>query len=187
MEHRGVSFEEDSDRLRISWDNRVIRKEQGVFWFFIVFWIVWAPVTGWATVQIFTSDSPIFFSVWCIFGWLGTFAIPHALAKRGTCEWIELDREAIRWGVEGGLTAEEKGLPWARVFELGLGRYSDRHEHESMVTLNVYETPNSLGMLSRHLLGYWLAREHKEAVFERIREFVTKRALPVSIKVYGES
>ena len=72
----------------------------------------------------------------------------------------------------------------SRIAEFSLGHYSDRHEHESAVTLNVYEQPKALGHRPRHILAYWLSKEHKEVIFERIQEFAAKRSITLKTTIY---
>lgn len=186
-----IHFDEQPTRLRISWNNRELRKDRFTFCFLLLCWIVWAPITCVATVKIFTSDSPIFFTIWCVFGWLGTVMIPLTLLQRFWSEWIEIGAESLSWGASGILARKPKEVPFARIGEFGLGWYSNRskHErnaHESMVTLNVYESPGSLGT-PRHLLGYWLTKEDKKLIFDRVKDYVAKRALPLKVTVYGKA
>ena len=37
--------------LRLAWDNHRARQDRFQFWFFVLFWIVWAPVTVFATCR----------------------------------------------------------------------------------------------------------------------------------------
>lgn len=187
MTHAAIHFAEDPHRLRVSWDNRDVRKDRFTFWFFLLFWIVWAPVTCAATVMIFTSGSPIFFTIWCVFGWLGTIAIPLTFAQRFWREWIQVDSDSISWGATGLMAQKPRTVPFAGVTEFGLGRYSDRHEHESMFSLNVYKSPKALGHMRRHVIGYWLSKEDKELIFARVSHFVAKRSLPLKVTIYGEA
>lgn len=180
-----IRFEEEAERLRISWDNRKIRKDTSQLRFFLLFWVGWAPATISATVMIFTSDSPAFYTAWSIFGWIGTIAIPLWLAQTLCVEWIEIDSQAISWGARGPCAGKERRLPLCEVAEFGLGRNSDRYEYESSFSLNVYESPGRLGTMKRHMLAIWLAKEHKEEIFDRVREFVEKRSIPLKVTTYG--
>ena len=187
MTHVAIQFEEDANQLRISWDNRAVRKDRFAFWFMLLFWIIWAPITCVATVMIFTSGSPIFFGIWCVFGWLGTIGIPLTFVQRFWREWIQVDTDSISWGAIGLLARKPRHLIFSRIAEFGLGRFSDRYEHESMFTLNVYEIPKALGHMPRHLLGYWLSKEDKELIFDRVSGFAAKRSLPLKVTVYGQA
>jgi hypothetical protein len=173
----------------VSWDNRRVRKDTFAFWFLVLFWIVWTPLTCVATVIIFTSGSPLAFtigSIWCVLGWAVTLMIAASLVRRLCSEWIELDADKISWGASGPLAGKKKSLPWSQIAELSLGLHSDCSDVESMVTLNLWEVPRGYGIIApRHLLAYWLSEEHKKALFERISEFVSKQAIPLKVVTYG--
>ena len=182
-----ITFEENAERLRVPWDNRRVRKDRFTFWFMSLWWIVWAPLTCFVTSLIFTKDSPVFFAVWCIFGWTGTLMVPLIFLKRLHVEWIELDSNEISWGARGPLAGKERRFLLHEVAEFSLGLYSDRRgEHESAVSLSVYRAPKRSGYMPRHLLGYWLAKEHQRAIFERVREFVLKHSVPLKVVIFGE-
>jgi hypothetical protein len=180
-----IKFEEDSTRLRISWDNRNVRKDQATFWFLVLFWTIWAPVTCIATVMIFTSDAPVFLTFWCMLGWLGTIVIPRTLLQRRYCEWMEVTPDSISWGASGLFARKLRTVPLSRISELGFGHCIDSEGPETQVTLNIYEQPKTFRHKPRHLLAYWLAKEHKEAIWNRIREFVAKQSIPLKTTTYG--
>lgn len=184
MKHRGVHFEEEPNHLTVSWDNRTVRKDRFTFWFLMIFWIVWAPATCIATVKIFSSESPVFFAFWCVFGWLGTIAIPLTFMQRYWREWIRVDCESISWGATGFFARNPKTLPFSRILEFRLGYRPDQDEPESVVSLNIYETPRRFGHQRRHLLGYWLSKEDKKLVFERMCHYASKRSLPLNVQIY---
>src|SRR6266849_6698220 len=84
---------EDGRTLRIGWDNRRVRKDNAVFWIFVV--------------------------IWSIFGWLGTLLIPYSVIGRTWSEWIEISPEAISCGSIGFLTPKPKTFSMETIFELG--------------------------------------------------------------------
>src|SRR5262245_26459418 len=101
-------FEETREgaQLRISWDNRLVRKDGCLFLFLVVFWIVWAPATILATCLLLLARDwceGSFLAIWLIFGWLGTLVIPYTLLGRFWREWIEISNETISCGSEGFL------------------------------------------------------------------------------------
>src|SRR6266436_6867949 len=85
---------EDGRTLRIGWDNRRVRKDNAVFWIFLVFWFVWAPLTVLVSCASLLPGIDtwlrIFFVIWSIFGWLGTLLIPYSVIGRTWSEWIEI-------------------------------------------------------------------------------------------------
>jgi len=180
-----IHFDETPDRLRVSWDNR--RTRSFMFWFLVLFWIIWAPMTCGATAMIFRSDSPVFFMVWSVFGWVLTIGIPAKVFQSCRNEWIELDAQVISWGGKGLLAAKKESLPLSRVAELGFGHYSEPVDEETIATLSIFEPPVDLGRLRhrpRHLLGYWLPEREKKVIFERIRDFVSRREIELKTTYY---
>src|SRR5712692_2593808 len=90
---------EEGGTLRIAWDNRRVRKANAVLWFFIIFWIIWAPLTLAVTCAIFLpgmdAATRIFLVIWSIGGWLGTLLIPYSMIGRNWSEWIEISQHSI--------------------------------------------------------------------------------------------
>ena len=167
----------DAGRLLLIWNNRRIRKDNFTLCFFVLFWIVWAPATCFVTLGIFFSDCPLFCAVWCVFGWLGTFAIPYSILLRFRIERIEISRETISHGFKGWLAGKPKIFPLDTVVELRFGR----HDDESVPTLSIWQ----VRFPQEHLLGYWLAPALKEQVFEAIHEFRQANWLPLKMTRYG--
>jgi hypothetical protein len=185
MPSNPIQYEEEAGRLRISWSNRRARKDWFVFIVLLLFWIVWFPSTLVGTVGIFVSTDPVFFTIWSIFAWVGAIAIPWSFVAMFWFEWIEIDAKAISYGASGWLASKPSTLSLDQILEFTLGYFSNRDDHESMVTLNVYEK-GVIFDYRRHLIGYWLAEKHKEEIFERIQEFVVRQSLPLQVTVYGQ-
>jgi hypothetical protein len=207
-ELRNIRRTEHAGVLRLDWSNRHVRKDGCTFWFMIAFWMVWAPLTVFATYMIFRSDSPVFFTIWCLFGWLGTLAIPYALLQRWSSEWIEISAKGITCGRSGFLAGKPRTHALADITEIGLGL----HDDESMVTLNIHCRGERRPWLRRALLfwlapemqgrpelqeqaaqsvstrrfmfGYWLAPQLKEQVFDVIREFAGRNNIELVFKAH---
>jgi|GEM_PF-2164830 len=173
----GIRKIEEAGRLHLLWNNRQVRIDNFVFLGFILFWIVWAPLTCLVTSGIFLSNDPTFCLIWCIFGWLGTLGIPYVILRRFQSEWIEVSRQGISHGFGGWLGGKLKVFPLETIVELDLGR----HGEESMVTLNIRKAD----FPQRHILGYWLAPGLKEQVFEAIHDFRNANWLPLKMTRYG--
>jgi len=188
MEHEGVSFDESGDRLRISWDNRKVKKPCFTFWFLSLFLVLWIPLTLIATKNIFTSGEPLFFSVWCVFGWLGSIIGPWTLLQRRCKEWIEIVPEKITWGASGPFARKTKNVEFSRIRQIGLGYHAydtrGRNGRECIITLNLHEHPGSTVFLKRHTLGYWLNKDHKRMIFDHIIAFAAKRNIPLDTTDY---
>src|SRR5262249_34874591 len=106
--------------LRLGWDNRKTRKDRFAFWFLVVFWAVWAPITLPATVALLSGVEPWFFACWCVFGWLGTLLIPYALLGRWWCEWVELSVGAVTLESAGLLAPRPRTYPTSAITEIAL-------------------------------------------------------------------
>ena len=96
-----IQKRENKTELYLEWDNKILRHDKVLFWFLVIFWIVWVPLTVIGTTMIFISNSPVFSSIWCIFGWLGTLLIPYAVLQRSWVEWISISPERIICGQDG--------------------------------------------------------------------------------------
>lgn len=190
MQKEGINIQADKRRLHVSWDNRKARKDSFLFWFFIIFWIIWASATCLSTAMIFYSDSPIFFAIWSIGGWIVTIAIPSNYFRRTLDEWLELTTEAISWGTSGMVVKTEKVLSLSDVDEFVLGWYFNGIDHESIVTLNIYEVPKkivgSIRHRRRYILGNWLSEGNKKYIFERIGTFISERKIDLKTAIYKE-
>ena len=186
---------ENPSGMRLEWDNCRARRDRFVFWFFLLFWAIWAPLTLWVTGMIFRADSlwndvlsdvisRLGSFIWSIGGWLGTLLIPYVLLRRYWCEWIAISKESLVCGQRGFLAPRPKSIPVAAVSEIRIGHYyepGDSESYESSVTLNVfYFTPK--WRKSRHMVGYWLHPTLKEKVFCDIQEFAEKHEIPLTYR-----
>lgn len=168
--------------LRLAWDNRKARHDKFQLWFFLLFWVVWAPATGFATWMIFRSDSPVFFSIWCVFGWMGTIGIPYALLQRSWYESVVFSSDEFVHGRKGRLAPKPKRIPVSAISEIGIGFY-EPNDRESVVTLNIhYFTAKKRKV--RHMVGYWLHASLKEEVFCELQAFADKHHLAVAFQRY---
>lgn len=163
--------------LRLAWNNRRVRRDRFMGWFLVLFWIVWAPATVFATWMIFHSGSPIFFSIWCIFGWLGTLLIPYTFVQRTWTEWVSLSAERLELGAEGWLAGKPKEIPLDRITAITLGCKDD----ESVPTLNLI-CRGKRHFESRRMIGYWLHPELKEQLFVELRTFAARNRLNLAFR-----
>lgn len=170
---------EAESSLRIEWDNRKIRKDGCTFLFFLVFSIIWIPVTILATGLLFTETDGgrWFLAVWLIFGWGGTLAILHTFVARSWREWIEISEQEICHGREGFLAPRPKTYPLNTVLCIFFGHCGD----ESPVTLSMFRVPGRYGLANRTIIGYWLVPDLKKQLFDRIEAFVQQRGLSLEM------
>lgn len=166
---------EGATELRLEWDNRKARHDRFQLWFFMLFWIVWAPITVFATWMIFRSDSPVFNAIWCVFGWLGTLLIPYRLIQRSWYEWIAFSSDEIVHGAKGWLAPKPKRIPVSSISEVGFGYY-DSSDGESVVSLNIHYSTLKKRKV-RHMVGFWLHPSLKEEVFLELQAFADKHRM----------
>jgi hypothetical protein len=171
--------------LRLAWDNRTAPKDRVVLVFLVGFWLLWAPTTVAVTVALAHGVNPCFFSVWLVFGWGGTIAIPLALVRRRWSEWVEVSAAGIVLGSAGWLAPRPKVYPAAVIRELALYWYHNGSDHESMPNLCVIEE-GGFGAFRSRFFGYWLAPRVKSQVFEALRAFIARHHLPIKVATYGD-
>lgn len=181
-----VLFNETAEKLVMAWDNRVVSKASFAYWFMILFWLIWTPLTLFFTIVLFVAQidigTTVFLILWLIGGWFGVVGIPYILAKRLTEERIEMDLVGVSWWAIGPYAGKRKTVPYYQIKELALGWYYDRDEHESMVTLNIYMKTGG-----RRMLAYWLSKEEKRHLYERICQFLEFHSIDIETKIYGDS
>lgn len=181
---------EGNGTLRIAWDNRRVRKTNSVLVIFVVFWIVFTPLTLLATLGMFLPGigvyARIFCVVWSTIGWAFAITVPYGIIARTWSEWIEISPESVSYGCIGFLARKPKTFPMDTIIEVGCGRRAyGGGEPESMVTLNIMRPGRIPGSQRRQMFGYWLAPKLKVEVFETIEEFVTRNQIPLKMTRYG--
>jgi hypothetical protein len=181
---------EDDGTLRIAWDNRRVRKANFVLGIFILFWIVFTPITLLTTYGMFLPGIDVLARIFCVFwstiGWVFIIAVPYGIIARTWSEWIEISTETMSYGCIGFLARKPKKFPIDTIIEIGCGlRGYGSQEPESMVTLNVMRSGGILGNPRRQMFGYWLATKLKVQVFETIEEFVTRNQIPLKMTRYS--
>lgn len=168
---------ESGGELRLEWDNRRARHDRFMLWFMVLFWIIWAPATVFATCMIFASEDQLFFIIWCLFGWLGTLAIPYALLQRSWSEWITLSPQWFAFGQTGLLAPKPQRIAMSAIFEVSIGCHND----DSVAMLHLtYFTPKKRKTL--HSIGYWLHPSLKEKIFGEIQAFAAQHQLPLAFQ-----
>jgi hypothetical protein len=180
--HSASPFQETETEscLRIEWDNRRIRSDGCTFLFFLVFSIIWIPMTVLATGCLFVTDNVglrLFLAIWLIFGWGGTLGIIYSLVGRSWREWVEISEYDICHGQEGFLAPKPRTFPLDTVLCIFFGHCGD----ETPVTLSIFRVPGRLGLRNRFIIAYWLAPALKKQLFDRLEAFVRERSLPLEM------
>ena len=173
---------ESPSELRVEWVNTEVRQDRFLFWFLVVFWLVWAPVTIWATIMFLRGGLPLGFLIWAIGGWAVTLLMPYALLHRYWREWVKITPQSLMHGHEGLLAPKPKEIPLSAISDITIGQsydIFDQSSRESIVSLNV-NFMNSRNRKVRRILGYWLHPTLKEEVFRDLQEFATKHGLSLS-------
>lgn len=132
-------------------DPKMYPKYKSYLTFMVLFWVIWAPVTGLATYLAITKQE-IFFYVWLIFGYLGTFLIPWSLLCRNRKMTITLGDGKIE--VKGAGFKPNSLITFNKdqLLQLTLEHY-DEDDSESVYSLNILYTKN--GQKKRiHLVPY---------------------------------
>jgi hypothetical protein len=178
-----IHFSEDARRLRIWWKNSKLRLSVWPLVFLGLFWIFWMPATLLATKHLFIGDDRLFFAVWCIFGWTGTVFIPLLVVRRYTGGGsIELDAAEVSFCGDRLLSPKRvTTLPLASVSEIMLGQPEHCAADQPYEELIIYGREGLLpGTRSQHTAAPWVPIGGQLVIFERLREFATKRGLPVN-------
>jgi len=186
MTKNQITFEEDAQRLLISWNNRICKAE-GLTQFFLVFlWVICASATFFATRHLFTEFN-ILLAIASVFAWAGTLLIPFALTRLWRREWIQIDFHEMSWGNGSPLQTRVKQTLVRDISELTYGNVANKDGVESSPTLNVW-IPRKMEWAekSRDMLAYWLHRDHKKAIFDRIDAFVTERGIALTVRMHND-
>lgn len=170
-----LRINEVDETLRIEWSNRDVPKDGCVFVFFVLFWIVWCPLTLAVTWLAFERREAFFF-IWLVFGWVGTLGVPYTLLRRYWSEVIEVSSRAVTHRCVGLLAPRPK--VWR--LELGLEIFLGFYDEESNCTLSLIRSQN--GSTKRHLLAYWLSPKLKGAAFDAIKRFVEAKHIDLTMR-----
>lgn len=104
--------------------------------FLIVFWIIWTPLTVWATVTAYLNFS-FFWVIWLPFGYVGVFGIPYMLVQSTRPQTLLATPDSLRVSGTGIPLARVIEIPRQQEIKLHFGRYGDEGEGESVATLNI--------------------------------------------------
>ena len=181
-----ITFDEDAQRLLISWNNRTCRAEGLTKVFLVLFWLICAAATFYTTRNLFTEFN-LLLALASVFGWAGTLLVPFVLARLWRREWIWIDAHEMSWGNGAPLQTKMKQTLVRDISELTYGNVAGKDGVESSPTLNVW-IPRKMEWAekSRDMLAYWLHRDHKKAIFDRIDTFVTQRGIALTVRVHND-
>jgi hypothetical protein len=188
MEHHAIQFDEDAQRLRISWRTSELTGNGCLAWFLGIFWIIWMPATLVMTWMAFHDEDPLFIIIWCVFGWFGTIVIPlNFWEKSHGNGWVELDAEGITLGTRGFIRRKiEKRLPFTRLEEIVIGAdpkdeaKAEKYDTYVWTKLRFHFTHPYLGSGCFYTVTQWMGDDDEDLVFDRLRHHARKHNLPVT-------
>lgn len=147
--------------------------------FLSIFWVIWTPVTAWATATAF-SDFSFFWVLWLPFGYLGVLGIPYMLIQSRKPQTLE--------ATPNSLVIHGTGIPFARVVEiprdqgikLHFGRHDDGSDGESVATLNIF---SGTSWWTRRIMIAPLSHpKEKRQIFRNLRTFLSENGFRIQVE-----
>ena len=146
--------------------------------FLVLFWMIWTPVTAWATA-IALSDFSFFWVLWLPFGYVGVCGIPYMLIQSRKPQTLEATADA--------LVIHGTGIPFTRVvaiprdqeIKLHFGRYDDGSEGESVTTLNIFSRTS--WWTRRIMIAPLSHPEEKRQIFRDLRAFLSENGFRIQV------
>jgi hypothetical protein len=193
-----IQVMQEKETLRFEWSNRHVSKDNYLAIALILFWLMWAPATVFAT-GLAVESANFCVAAWCVCAWLGTLLIPYCLLGRAWLEWIEITPDSIAHGFQGFL------CPRRKVYSLASGAVLWCEGSDGDPALSLY-LPVTSGIEKQFVMmilsrwpelkeqaksdltkwaasfGYWLSPRLKEQIFLAIAEFTQTRAIPLECK-----
>jgi hypothetical protein len=159
-------------------ENTGRRPDGCYFGFLVIFWIIWTPLTAWATVITFL-DFSFFWILLLPFGYVGVLGFPYML--------IQSRKPQILESTPDSLTIRGTGIPFSRVVEiprgqsikLHFGHYVDSRGGESVVTLNII---SGSSLWTRRIMIAPLSHPtEKRQIFRDLRSFLKEHKFNVEV------
>lgn len=177
----GIHVEESTNSLCLSWDYRELPKKRFLGCFFILFWIVWTPITLFVTAGALNARGfdLVFFLIWLVLGWGGVVTIPYTLLMRRWRESIFIDDTAITLTYSGLLARRSKTIPLSSIASITIGHVQDSDGGESIQTLNINLTRTEPIWSRRRMVAYWLPADLQMQLFQAIEAFFEMHNLDV--------
>jgi hypothetical protein len=145
----------------------------------IGFWIVWFPITVFATILLFNDGPLLFLLLWCTIAWLGVVTIPLALAQRNRKQILTVAGDRLL--VTGVRPFSRRPVELHRddLVALTLEHYGSV-DSESVYTLNLIQTP--LLRYPRIMLAPFVRPYGKARLFEELAGFLADNGFDVELR-----
>ena len=154
---------------RYTIDPRDYRKDRHYAGFLILFWLVWVPVTAFATVAAIMDPTPFVF-VWLVLAYLGVCLIPFTLMTRNRKHILEVSGESLVVHGTGFLPMSSVRINKQDLGALTLEHYDGGCDRESIYTLNLFQKP---GVRPRRvMLASFVHPKEKAVLLEEIGVFL---------------
>lgn len=159
-------------------DNSGRRSDGCYLGFLVLFWIVWTPVTVWATLEAF-SDFNLFWVVWLPFGYIGMLGIPFMLWQSRKPQVLESAPDSLQIRGTGLPFARVVTIPRGQKIKLHFGHYGDDGEGESVATLNVFS--GSSWWTRRIMIAPLAHPSEKRKIFHEVEAFLTENGFNIEL------
>jgi hypothetical protein len=145
----------------------------------IGFWIVWFPVTVFATILLFNDGPLLFLLLWCTLAWLGVIAIPLGLAQRNRKQILTAAGDRLLVSGTRPFSRRPVELHRDDLAALTLEHYGGG-EPESVYTLNLLQKPGVRP--SRIMLAPFVQPYGKARLFEEIAGFLEGNGFRIELR-----
>lgn len=145
----------------------------------IGFWIVWFPITVFATILLFNDGPLLFMLFWCTLAWLGVIGIPLALLQRNRRQILTAAGDKLL--VSGVRPFSRRPVELHRDDLVALTlEYYGSVEPETVYTLNLIQTPRL--QYGRIMLAPFVRPYGKARIFEELAGFLRDNEFEIEFR-----
>jgi hypothetical protein len=160
-------------------DPRRFRKDKFYIAVLTVFWLIWFPVTCFATALVFTEGPVLFLSVWLIAGWAAAILIPVGLAQRNRKQTLTVIADRLRVSGTALFSGSSVQLHREDLRALTLERYRTSDSDPSY-SLNLLQREGARP--ARVVLAPYVHPEGKAILLGEIEQFLVAYGFPIEAK-----
>jgi len=147
--------------------------------FLSIFWIIWTPVTAFATAAAL-SEFRFFWLLWLPFGYVGVFGIPYMLIQSRKPQTLEATPDALIIHGTGIPFVRVVEIPRAQEIHLHFGLYDDASDGESFTTLNIF---SGTSWWTRRIMIAPLSHpKEKRQIFRDLRTFLSENGFRIQVE-----
>ena len=118
-------------------DQKEYKKDKVLIIVYIIFWILWTPVTLFVLALVFTEFN-LFYCIWLIFGFFAVIGIPYSLLTMNKSEKVIVDNDNVIFINTEPFPKNKITIPKNQIKQFSLEFYDD----ESIKTINVFNFEN---------------------------------------------